>query len=82
LDFELVAADAGLVDLLDRKLDALLVLGAEIGARSRHREQPPDLDRLVLGAGGVGVCEQPEREAEIQRGRVFPHGTLLKAMVS
>ena len=44
LNDELVAVDAGLVELLERELDALLVLRAEIGARPRHREQRADLD--------------------------------------
>ena len=48
LDGELVAVDAGLVELLERELDALLVLRAEIGARPGHRKQRADLDRLVL----------------------------------
>ena len=52
MNLELVAIDAGLVELLDRQLDALLVLRAEIGARARHGEQCADLDRLILRVRG------------------------------
>jgi hypothetical protein len=50
LDLEFGAVDAGLVDLLERELDALLVLRAKIGSGSRHRQQRADLDDLVIRA--------------------------------
>src|SRR5262249_15441553 len=58
LDLEPVAVDSGLVELLDRKLDALLVLDPEIGPRARHREQAPDPDHLVLRGGVIRSREQ------------------------
>src|SRR6266851_4723000 len=66
LDLELVAP--GLVELFDRELNALLVLRAEIGARTRHREQPADLDHLVLGVAGIRGGEQDCRHAEAENG--------------
>ena len=39
---ELVAADAGAVDLFEREVDALPVLRAEIRAGSRHRQERAD----------------------------------------
>ena len=77
LDGELVAVDAGLVELLERKLDALLVLRAEIGARSRHRQQRADLDRLVLRVRRADGGNRNER----RRGRQYvtsllAHGVL------
>src|SRR6266700_770401 len=47
LHLELEAVDAGLVQRLERELDPLLVLRAEIGSGTRHRQQRPDLDGLV-----------------------------------
>jgi len=54
LDRELVAIDARFVDLLERKLRALLVLHAEIRARPRDRQERTNLDGLVLREGRTG----------------------------
>ena len=40
LHFESITIDPGLVELLERKLNTLLVLYAEIGPGAGHREQP------------------------------------------
>ncbi len=68
LDLELVAVDAGLVDLLERELDPLLVLHAEIGARTGHRQQAPILMTLscawaaVPAASRIASAEQNAAE--------------------
>src|SRR5262249_61082211 len=84
LDLEPVAVDPGLLDLLDRKLDALLILDPEIGTRPRHREQPPDLEHLVLRVRGFRGSEQSNAgsDADTNDGRMPSHGPLLKAIVS
>src|SRR5215472_3401906 len=51
-DLELVAVDARLVDQLERELDALLVLHAEIRSGAGDRQQRADLDGLVLRMQG------------------------------
>src|SRR5262249_43084029 len=82
--FEPVAVDPGLVELLDRKLDALLVLDPEIGTRARHRDKSPDLDDLVFrlaispGSGQGNPCNKTNNE----NGGRLSHGPLLKAIVS
>src|SRR5947207_3183357 len=63
---EFVAVDGGLVELLERKLHALLVLRTEIRARPRHRQQPADLDRLILGIADGGARDQTDRNAKSQ----------------
>src|SRR5262249_13731742 len=78
LDLESVAVDSGLVELLDRKLDALLVLDPEIGPRARHREQAPDPDHLVFRVGGIRGSEQGNAcsHTDIQNSGMFSHGPL------
>ena len=78
LDLEPVAVNPGLVELLDRKLDALLVLDSEIGPRARHREQAPDPDHLVLRVGGIRSSEQGNAcsHTDIQNSGMFSHGPL------
>src|SRR5262249_31985236 len=80
LDLEPVAVDPSLVDLLDRKLDALLVLYPEIGPRARHREQSPDPDRLVLRVGDIRGSEQGNAcsHTDTQNGEMCSHGPLPK----
>src|ERR1700751_3815664 len=46
VDVEFVAVYAGLIELVERKLDALLVLHAEVGTWAGNRKQPADLDDL------------------------------------
>src|SRR5262249_58205317 len=78
LDLEPIAVDPSLVDLLDRKLDALLVLYPKIGTRARHREQAPDPDRLVLRVGDIRGGEQGNTcsHTDTQNGGMCSHGPL------
>src|SRR5262249_52101832 len=78
LDLEPVAVDPGLVDLLDRKLDALLVLYPEIGTRARHREQSPDPDRLVLRVGDIRGADHRNAgsHTDTKNGGMCSHGPL------
>src|SRR5262249_40919663 len=75
---ELVTVDSGLVELLDRKLNTLLILYPEIRPGARHREQPADLDDLVLGMGSRRGGEQGDARgyADPENGRIVVHDAL------
>ncbi len=78
LNLQFVAVHAGLVELLDCEVDALLILRAEISARARRREQTSDLDDLVLGESRVYPAGEDHRGngrgSPVQHARAFRHG--------
>src|SRR5215475_3620574 len=77
LDGEPVAIDASLVELFEGKLDTLLVLCAEIGARARNRQQPSDLDRFVLSEASRRGGHQADGSTESdKKTRQLTHGVL------
>src|SRR5262249_10264325 len=82
LDLEPVAVDPSLVELLDCKLNALLVLHPKIGAGAGHGEKPADLDDLVLRVGAICGSEQGNAcdGGDTENGRMFSHGALPRAI--
>src|SRR4029077_13875348 len=61
LNRELVAVDTALVELLQRKFNALFVLRAEIRARPGHRKQCTDLDVFILRMRRVTDRQKTDR---------------------
>ena len=49
LNFELVSVHAGLIELIDCELGALLILHTEIGPWARNRKQTADLNDFFGG---------------------------------